>query len=139
MTRRSSFYFNVLYERMWIVIAKARRTKNALRAQCSATKIAQFRSVSHIRLIETTFTLRGIALCTRKFFIYGPSFGCSISHVYNLRLLRRNNADANSRKGVVGRTGRNIPNMPIPKASSPKIVRIICINVQILFYISVQI
>ena len=70
-------------------------------------------------LTDTTFTCRGRDLCTMKFLMYGPSLGCSISHLYREGELFRNRKDARSRKGVVGRTGRKMPRMPKPNDMIP--------------------
>lgn len=121
---REVHYFIVLYERMCMVIAVARRMKNSLNAQCSATKTAQLIKVIHTRLTDNTFIFRGIDLWIMKFRMYGPSFGWLRSQSYSTLLLRRNRAAARSRSGVVGRTGRNIPRIPSPKEISPKTVRI---------------
>ena len=45
-----------------MVMAAARAMKNALNAQCTATKIAQFRRVIQTKLTDTILTLRGMAL-----------------------------------------------------------------------------
>ena len=51
------------------VMAIASRTKKARKAQCSATKTAQFRRVIQIRETEMIFTLNGMALWMVKFLI----------------------------------------------------------------------
>lgn len=107
---------------MWIVTPAARRTKNARRAQCSATKIAQLRRVTQIKVIETTFTWSGIALWRVKFRIYFPNLGWFISQSYKHLLPRRNSAADKRRSGVVGNTGRKIPRTPNPSDKSPRIV-----------------
>ena len=59
-------FFEVLYERICIVIAVAIRMNKSLRAQCSATNSAQLSKVTQTRATETILTLNGIALCTVK-------------------------------------------------------------------------
>ena len=56
-------------------MAVASRMKKSLKAQCSATNMAQFISVIHTRLTEMTLTLNGMALCSMKLRIYGPNSG----------------------------------------------------------------
>ena len=94
-------------------------------AQWSDTKIAQLSRVTQSAVIETTFTLRGIALCLRKLDMYPPSFGWFISQSYSFRFPRRNKAAANNSRGVVGSTGRNAPNTPNPSDIRPNMVKII--------------
>lgn len=55
----------------------------------SATNTVQYISVIHTRLTETIFTRKGIALFSRKFFIYGPRCLCDINHSYSLLELCR--------------------------------------------------
>ena len=66
-SRHKIFYFKVLYERICIVIAVARRMKKRRNAQWSATNRAQLSRVIQTRVTETILTLKGIALCTVKF------------------------------------------------------------------------
>ena len=68
-------YFNVLYDSMCMVTPQASKMKNKRKAQCSATQMAQNDKVSQSIVIATTFTLIGIALCSRKFDMYGPNLG----------------------------------------------------------------
>ena len=77
-----------------------------------ATNTAQYRRVSHTILTDTILTLRGIALCSLKFFIYGPRCLCDNSQLYSLAELRMYRAADSKRNGVVGSTGRNIPDTP---------------------------
>lgn len=120
-----SDYFNVLYDRIWIVTPTAITMNIRRRSQCSATKMAQKSRVSHKVLIETTLTLFGIALCSRKLEIYGPNFGWFISQSYRFLLLLKNKVAARSRNGVVGSTGTKAPAIPNPKAIKPNIVKTI--------------
>ena len=73
------YYFNVLYDRIWTVIAAARTMKKRRNIQWSATKMAQYRSVSQRVDVATIFTLSGMDLWTRKLDMYGPSFGWFMS------------------------------------------------------------
>ena len=57
------------------VMQIANRMKNTRRAQCSATKTAQYSRVSHKVLTAMTFTRSGMALCLMKLVMYGPIFG----------------------------------------------------------------
>lgn len=98
--------------------------KSVLCHQFPAIDIAQYSSVIQTRLTDTIFTRKGIALCSRKFFIYVPRCGCDSNHSYNLLELRKYSAAASRRNGVVGNIGRNIPMIPSAKAILPRIAYI---------------
>ena len=98
--------------------------KRALKAQCDATKIAQYNNVIHRVRMDTILTRRGMDLCTTKFDIYTPIRGWFISQSYNLRLPRRKSAAASRRNGVVGSTGTNAPMIPNVSDMMPRNVRI---------------
>lgn len=114
---------DVLYDKTCTVTPMAIDIKKARNAQCSATNIAQYSKVSHRVVMAIIFIWRGIVLCSRKFFIYGPSLGWFISQSYSPLLLRRKRAADRSSRGVVGSTGKNIPRIANPRDISPNIVR----------------
>ena len=97
--------------------------KNIRKAQCPATKTAQYPRVIHKAATDTVLTLFGIALCSMKLDIYEPRRGWFISQLYSLSLLLRNSAAASRSRGVVGNTGRKAPRMPSPRDMSPNMVR----------------
>ena len=97
----------------------------ARRAQCSATKIAQYRRVIHSVETEIILIRRGMLLCFMKLVMYGPSFGWVSSQSYSLLFPRRNSAAASRSSGVVGSTGRKAPKIPSPNDIRPNMVRMI--------------
>lgn len=116
-------YRLLLKDNIWQVTAIANPTKRSLGTSLSVTKIAQARRLIHSIDIEIIFALRGMHLCSVKSFRYGPKRGCPISHLYSRGELFKNRYEANSKNGVVGSTGRNMPIIPnitdtIPKRAS---------------------
>ena len=107
-----------------MVTPMAMAMNKELRAQCDATKIAQYSSVIQSVRMETILTRIGIDLCFKKLEMYTPIRGWFISHSYSPLLPRRKSAEASRRKGVVGSTGTNAPRMPNPRAMMPSRVRI---------------
>ena len=110
-----------------MVIAVARTMKKARNSQCSATNMAQFDNVTHTILTDNTLILSGIDLFVTKFEIYGPNLGCAINQSYHCLLPLRNNAAVSNRRGVVGSTGRKIPNTANPSDINPNIVSMILV------------
>ena len=98
--------------------------KRMLRAQCDATKIAQYSSVIHSVRTDTILTRIGTALCLTKLLMYVPIRGWFISQSYSLRFPRRKSAAESRRNGVVGSTGMNAPMTPNDNDMMPRKVRI---------------
>ena len=71
---------------------------------------------------ETTFTRNGKALCSLKFFMYGPRCLWFMSQSYSLCEPRTYIAADKRRNGVVGNTGRKMPNIPNASDRLPKTV-----------------
>ena len=82
----------------------------------------QYSRVPHTSVTDITFTRSGIALFSLKLRIYVPILGWIMSHSYSRGELRKYNAAANNKNGVVGNIGKIIPNIPNPNDTLPKII-----------------
>ncbi len=100
----------------------ARRIKRIFNHHCDTTSRLQYNKVAHTNDTETTFARKGIALCSRKFRIYGPKYLWDSNQSYKCEELRKYNAADNSKKGVVGNKGRNMPIMPNTNVIVPKTI-----------------
>lgn len=65
------------------------------------------------------FALRDIAPRSRQRLIGGPKVGCAISQLCNLGELLAKQKAANSKNGVVGKSGNGMPMIPRTKATAP--------------------
>ena len=92
-----------------------------MRTQIKGTKQnAEIEIVHHIMAMETILVRFVMARCSRKLRIYGPNLGCRINHRYKRTELLKYNAAVNSKKGVVGNTGKKIPNTPNARLMLPR-------------------
>lgn len=71
----------------------------------------------------TAFTFLGMVLWSMKSEMYAPKTLWESSLSYNRRLLLTKQYAASSKKGVVGRIGKNIPTTPKPTDSNPAAVK----------------
>lgn len=71
----------------------------------------------------TAFTFLGMVLWSIKSEMYAPKTLWDSSLSYNRRLLLTKQYAASSKKGVVGRIGKNIPTTPKPTDSNPTVVK----------------
>ncbi len=78
--------------------------------------------VSHSVVTETALTLTGMALCSWKSLMYGPSLGCDMSQACRRGEPFIQHHAVSSRNGVVGSTGRNIPVTPSPSDKAPAMI-----------------
>ena len=85
--------------------------------------MAQYINVVQTRVTDVILTRNGIALFSLKLRMYVPKRGCDNNLSYKRGELRKYSAAANSRKGVVGSSGRNIPMIPNESDIVPNIVR----------------
>lgn len=85
--------------------------------------MVQYVNVAHTRLTDVILTRNGIALFSLKLRMYVPSRGCDNKCSYKRGELRKYNAAASNRNGVVGSSGRNIPMIPNESDIVPNIVR----------------
>ena len=107
MRKNFGYWFLELKDKMWTVTPTAMQ-KSRMRSHSGCTSTMLTVTVTQRVLTDMTLTLREMHLCLSQAYSRGEPL--SQHHAVS------------SRKGVVGRTGRNIPVTPSPSDTAPNMI-----------------